>query len=964
MQDDLGVVLDRIDEAALPEGRPLDTTAPPEPTEAPEALVRRWSQWRGAAVDPRFVPYGGVPDVLSARWLTVAHCNRTGRSPLVPPEQGGPRAEIGVFDLAPAQRAALAAGEGLGSHGFVDQRAALANARRAVLEPALPHPPLENWTPSDHMPGGVLSSPFVFGLDTAGFQLLRWVLEGPDAAWEWFEHAHRDFDRWAATPVMRALLRGDVDGTVDAERLARWRDLAGDHRVAPGQRLRASILTATPEEHAALLAATDLEVLTETFNRQPVITLATLCAVALPLAPEDRLALVDRVDAHDDDAVRRAISWNNDSQPVGLALALFGRPMLDRMADHTVRMDRADEAARLTARVSGPGAVGGMLRIAAETSESAPAARAWLAAHPAAVAAYDAGLAAGAGADGARHHEVLADTARALATADPSFAPAHPVAAAVTARVHELAALPSYDAEGVPEWWVEAVDAEAAAAVTVKVAKKLPAATPALVLRVADGRVDGAAAEQVLVSALSSDPAEGPRPLVAAVTARMRPADRDDAGVVVLRSWLGAGAPTRDLRLFVAAGFLGADGTVAEVATQVNRWLRDGDTKRAVAGLEVLTAAGSSASLQALAGIAGSARSKKLRETAEEWLEGLAARQGLTAEELADRVVPDLGLDARGLRTFDYGERRFRVAVRDGKPLVHALDADGRPTGKAAASLPPSRGTDDLDLVDEAKDSFKQLRAQLADVVKIQTARLDRSLATGRTWTVDDHATFVLHHPVMNALTRPLVWQVDAPDAAGGRVLVRVDEEGEYLTVDEEPHEPAPGSVVSLAHPLDLDADTRTAWEAHLADHDLQPPVQQLGRDVLGLPDGQSGVDLAGLPAGTLPPTTLLGSAQKLGWRRAAVATSGLAELFVLPFPPLGLAALLQVTGLQPGWVQESDDQRLLRVVVAPLDLVTAGTAEVDAALAAALLDWREVPARVVSEVRRGLAVLGERTGS
>ncbi|WP_028474479.1 DUF4132 domain-containing protein [Nocardioides alkalitolerans] len=958
MQDDLGVVLDRIDEAALPEGRPLDSIAPPETTEAPEALVRRWSRWRDAAVDPRCVPYGGVPDVPSARWLAFAACERAGSTWNEP---RGPRQRVDVFDLAATQRTEQAAGRALGVWDVVPGREALANARRAVLEPELEHPPLENWTPSAAAPEGLLSAPFVTGLDTAGLQLLRWVLDGPDAAWQWWEHTHRDFDRWAATPLMRALLRGGADGTVDAERVARWHAVVEDDRVAPGQRLRASALTASPAEHAALLAATDLEAVTQTFNRQPVITLATLCALALPLDPDDRLALIDRVDAHDDDAVRRAISWNHDSQPVGLALALFGPDMVDRMVEHLVRMDRAEEAVRLSARLTGPGAVGGMLRIAAESSEGAPVARTWSAAHPAAVAAYDAEREARSGADGARHHEVLADVVRALATADPAFAPAHPVAAAVTTRVREVAALPALDADGTPDWWVEAVAAEATAPVTVKLAKKLPAAAPALVLRVDDRRVEGALAEQVLVAAMASDPAEGPRPLVAAVTARMRPADRDDAGGVVLRSWLGAGAPTRDLRLFAAAGFLGADGTVAAVATQVNRWLRDGDTKRAVGGLEVLTAAGSPASLQALAGIAGSARSKKLRETAEEWLEGLAARQGLTAEELADRVVPDLGLDARGLRTFDYGDRRFRVAVRDGKPLVHALDADGRPTGKAAASLPPSRGTDDLDRVDEAKDEFKQLRSQLADVVKIQTARLDRAVATGRTWTAADHAAFVLHHPVMNALTRPLVWQVDGSD---GRTLVRVDEEGEYLTVDEEPHEPSADAVVSLAHPLDLDAEARAAWEAHLADHDLQPPVHQLGREVLGLPDGQSGVDLSGLPDGALPPTTLLGSAQKLGWRRAAVASSGLTELFVLPFPPLGVAALLQVTGLQPGWVQESDDQRLRRVVVAPLDLVTPATAEVDGELTAALLDWRAAPARVVSEVRRSLAVLGERTGS
>lgn len=323
-------------------------------------------------------------------------------------------------------------------------------------------------------------------------------------------------------------------------------------------------------------------------------------------------------------------------------------------------------------------------------------------------------------------------------------------------------------------------------------------------------------------------------------------------------------------------------------------------------------------------------------------------------------MVPDLGLDARGVRVLDYGERRFRVALgADGKPVVHALDADGRPTGKAGVTLPPPRGTDDPDRVDEAKDAFKQLRTQFADVVKIQTARLERALVTGRTWSAADHAALVLRHPVMSTLARALVWRVDDPD---GVVLVRVDE-GEYLTVDEDAFEPSAGASFSLAHPLDLDADDLAAWQQHLADHDLHPPVQQLGREVLGLPEGQTGADLADLPVGTLPPTTLLGVVQKLGWRRGAVSPNAVTELFVLPFGPLGVAALMQVTGLEPGWVQESEDQEVRRVVAVPLDVVGSHTDMIDGEVSRAALDWRTVPPRVVSEVRRALAVLQGRVG-
>jgi hypothetical protein len=940
--DDLGVVLDRIDEAALPEGRPLDTTTPPEPADQPAELVRRWSRW----ADGGTRPYDGVPDVLSARWLVLAHCHKAGWT-----REGG---ELSPFEVAAAARAAAAAGadeqDAVEPHGFLSPRERMANARRAVLEPSLELPPLENLRPSPVTPEGVVSAPYLMGIDTGRLQLLRWVLEGPDAALAWYASTPRDIDRWAATPVMRALLRsGGAQPPVIAP------------PTTPARRLQASALAATPAEHAALLAETSLDDVALLFNRQPVITLPILVSLALPLDADGRRALLDRLDAHDEDGVRKAISWNGDAQATGLALAMFGTTMFERMVTEALALPRLGKAASLGARVSGPAAVGGMLRIAAAGTESSPEARAWLTAHPAAVAAYDGHPEA----EGARHHVVLADVAREHAMADATYDPAHPVAAGVAARVHEVTALPGLDADALPAWWTAAVAAEAAAPVTVKVAKKLPESTPALRLRVVDGdagggavRVDGPMAEEVLVSALASDPTDGPRPLAAAVVDRMRAVERDEAGGIVLRSWRDAGAPVRDARLLVAAGFLGADGVVAEVATQVNRWVQERDTKRAVLGLEVLAAAGSAASLQALAGVAATSRAKKLKEEAEGWLARLAARQGLTSEELADRVVPDLGLDARGVRVLDYGERRFRVALgADGKPVVHALGADGRPTGKAAATLPPARAADDPERVEDAKDAFKQLRTQFADVVSIQTARLEQALVTGRVWTADDHAAFVLRHPVMGTLVRALVWRVEGPD---GVALVRVDE-GEYLTVDGDPFEPAAGATFALAHPLDVDEPTRAAWQQHLLDHDLQPPVEQLTREVRRLPDGQSGVDLADLPAGTLPPTTLLGVVQKQGWRQAAVTTRALRELFVLAFPPLGVTALLQVTGLTPGRVQDSDVQEVRRVVVAPIGAVGPETEEIDEQLAASLLDWRKVPPRVVSEVRRSLDALATR---
>jgi len=49
----------------------------------------------------------------------------------------------------------------------------------------------------------------------------------------------------------------------------------------------------------------------------------------------------------------------------------------------------------------------------------------------------------------------------------------------------------------------------------------------------------------------------------------------------------------------------------------------------------------------------------------------VATERGLSEEQLEDRIVPDLGLDERGRRTFDYGPRQFRLVFGPNlKPLL------------------------------------------------------------------------------------------------------------------------------------------------------------------------------------------------------------------------------------------------------------------------------------------------------
>ncbi len=120
-------------------------------------------------------------------------------------------------------------------------------------------------------------------------------------------------------------------------------------------------------------------------------------------------------------------------------------------------------------------------------------------------------------------------------------------------------------------------------------------------------------------------------------------------------SWLNAGSPAKEGWALQALGLLGDDGCARRLAALIRQWPGEGGHARAVAGLDVLRAIGTDVALMHLHGIAQKVKFKALQEKAQEKVGEVAEQRGLTPEELADRLVPDLGLGPDGSMALDFG---------------------------------------------------------------------------------------------------------------------------------------------------------------------------------------------------------------------------------------------------------------------------------------------------------------------
>ncbi|WP_156753957.1 WGR domain-containing protein, partial [Actinokineospora pegani] len=125
--------------------------------------------------------------------------------------------------------------------------------------------------------------------------------------------------------------------------------------------------------------------------------------------------------------------------------------------------------------------------------------------------------------------------------------------------------------------------------------------------------------------------------------------------------WAGGGFVAKDNWVLTVLGEVGDDEVVRALSPLIRAWPGEGGHARAVIGLDVLADIGTDVALMHLNGIANKVKFKGLKERAEEKMRAVAERIGLSSEQLADRLVPDLGLDTDGSMVLDYGPRKFTV---------------------------------------------------------------------------------------------------------------------------------------------------------------------------------------------------------------------------------------------------------------------------------------------------------------
>jgi Domain of unknown function (DUF4132) len=328
-----------------------------------------------------------------------------------------------------------------------------------------------------------------------------------------------------------------------------------------------------------------------------------------------------------------------------------------------------------------------------------------------------------------------------------------------------------------------------------------------------------------LLAALKASTFTAPHGCVTAIKAEASSSAIADFAWALFWSWHNGDGDGKDSWVMRGLGWWGNDTTVFKLTPLLREMPGLGLSKRAAIGLECLRTIGSDLALMQINQIAQKGKSKSLKTKAEECMDAIGQARNLTREQLNDRIIPDCGFSAQGLREFDYGDRQFQVTLSAELQLT-VRD----PSGKLLSRLPQPKATDDAAKTTQAIADWKLLKQQVAAVLKEQTQRLEQAMVNQRTWSIADFETIVLPHPLLGQIARRLIWI----DAAGSQTF-RVTEDGTYADAQDNTVTLMGINTVGIAHPAQLTAADRAQWGELLSDYGMIPPFRQLTRTLFEL---------------------------------------------------------------------------------------------------------------------------------
>lgn len=336
----------------------------------------------------------------------------------------------------------------------------------------------------------------------------------------------------------------------------------------------------------------------------------------------------------------------------------------------------------------------------------------------------------------------------------------------------------------------------------------------------------------------------------------------------VFGRWCDNGAQAKQKCLLYFCACHGGLPMVREFMHSIKQWAENMRGAIAAEAVKAMALDGSSEALMNVDNMSRKFKNKQVRAAAGDAMMNAAEALGLTTEELADKIVPDLGFDENKCREFDYGARQFKVYIA---PTLELEIFSGE---KKVKNLPKPGANDDPDKSKAAYDEFKELKKQLKNVITAQRARLEYVLMCDRRWSQQKWNELFVKNAVMNCFAIGLIWGVY--EGSELKATFRYMDDGSFTDMEGDEYTLPEGAQIGLVHPIELNKEQLDGWREQLEDFEITQPFEQLDRAVYLPEEGELKANkLTRFDNIELNSLTLINKMTKLGWYKGQAEDAG-----------------------------------------------------------------------------------------
>lgn len=356
--------------------------------------------------------------------------------------------------------------------------------------------------------------------------------------------------------------------------------------------------------------------------------------------------------------------------------------------------------------------------------------------------------------------------------------------------------------------------------------------------------------------------------LADSIAANLNQKDLEEFSADIFARWYDDGAQTKFKSALYFCAIHGGQKMVDTLIRNIKEWSEAMRSAIAAETVFALALNGSNEALMNVDNMSRKFKNKRVRAAAVEAMAAAADTLGITSEELADRIVPDLGFDRNLCRVFDYGKRQFNVYL---KPSLEMEVFSG---DKQIKTLPKPGTTDDKETAEAAFNEFKEVKKQLKNVVATQRSRLEYVLMCDRKWTSENWEKLFVGNAVMHCFAVGLIWGIY--ENCSLKDTFRYMDDGSFTTADGDEFTLPNDAQIGLVHPLELTEEQIAVWKEQLSDYELTQPFDQLGRMVFRPEDKELPCNsLTRFEDTTVNSVAMINKMTKNGWYKGDAEDAG-----------------------------------------------------------------------------------------